>query len=268
MKKEVSVEYALKKGRARLVHLPTLVTFAFIALSIILSVTEIVPKWITFLVLLSGFLLGWLTWSYFVNKWKVWAFENVRNVHELKQKAIDQKLIWKNDSWFEKTEFKSFEQTAKLKSLEKKFLEKDIFIDDVSIPKETIIFYSKTTLVFLLIMSFGCLCIGSYFLLQKQYFGLFLIAIGLYLSYDQIKKLRNNKPQIILNDQGIKLKNEKLVSWNKIHNDRVFTQTSGRRSTNYLAFNNEMIDIDELTVKFEELEKLLHVYRVRFEKNN
>lgn len=61
---------------------------------------------------------------------------------------------------------------------------------------------------------------------------------------------------------------KKIVSWNKIHHDRVFAQTSGKRSTNYLIFNSEMTDIDELTIKFDDLENLLHVYRARFENNN
>ncbi|MGE6354452.1 hypothetical protein ACQKCJ_11345 [Flavobacterium sp. NPDC079362] len=268
MEKEITVDEALQKGRTKLVHLPMLVTFAIIISSIVLSVNEIVSSWIILIGFLAGFICGWLTWSYFVNKWKVWAFENVRNVRELKRKAIEQKLIWKSDSWFEKTEFKSFEQKTKLKALEKKFLEKDIYEDDITIPKETLIYYSKTSLVFLLIISLGMTSLGIYFVLEKDYIMSFLILIGLFLGYNQIKKLRDNDPQIIINDRGIKLKSEKIVSWNKIHDERVFTQKGGRNSTNYLAFNDQMIDIDELTVKFDELDKMLKVYRVRFENNN
>ncbi|OXA71164.1 hypothetical protein B0A67_12925 [Flavobacterium aquidurense] len=268
MLKEITVNEALKKGRAKLVYLPMFVTFAIIILSIVLSTYEIVSSWIILIGFVAGFLCGWLTWSYFVNKWKIWAFGNVRNVRELKRKAIEQKLIWKDDSWFEKTEFKSLEQKTKLKSLEKKFLEKDIYQDDINVPKETIIFYSKTSLVFLLVISIGMISIGVYFLLKKDYYMSILIVMGLYLCYDQIKKLRDNNPQITINAKGIKLKNEKMVSWNKIYDERVFTQKGGRNSTNYLAFNDEMVDIGDLTIKFEELEKLLQVYRVRFENQN
>ena len=268
MEREVTVNEALAKGKGQLVYLPMFVTFTFIVASIVLSVYEIVSTWIILIGFLSGFLFGWLTWSYFVNRWKVWAFENVRNVRELKRKAIEQKLIWNSDSWFEKTEFKSLEQKTKLKLLEKKFLEKDVYEDDINIPKETLIYYSKTTLVFLLIISVGMISLGIYFLLDNDYFMSILVVIGLYLGYDQTKKLRDSDPQITINAKGIKLKNKKMVSWDKIYDDRVFTQNSGKSSTNYLAFNDEMINIGELTVKFEELEKLLQVYRVRFENNN
>ncbi|MCD0472150.1 hypothetical protein [Flavobacterium sp. JAS] len=268
MEKIVTVNEALQKGKIRLVHLPMLIIFGIIILSFILNAKEIIPGWVIPIGFIIGFLCGWLTWSYFVNKWKIWAFENVRNVHELKQKAIDQRLIWESDSWFEKTEFKTLQQKTKLKSLEKKFLEKDIYKDDLSVPKQTIIYYSKTSLIFVLIISLGMICIGLYFLWNGDYVPSLLFFFGLYLTYDQIKKLRDNEPQVIINDKGIKLKNEKLIPWNRIHNDKVFTKTSGKSSTNYLAFNNELVDIGELTIKFDELENLLHVYRVRFEKNN
>ena len=72
----------------------------------------------------------------------------------------------------------------------------------------------------------------------------------------------------MINDNGIRLKNENLISWDKIYNDRVYSQSSGKSSTNYLAFNDEKIEIDDLSIQFEKLENLLHVYRVRYEKNN
>ncbi|MCP2029425.1 hypothetical protein L1276_004612 [Flavobacterium sp. HSC-32F16] len=268
MEKTITVNEAISKGKITLVYLPMLLIIGIIILGFVLFYMEIVPAWGIPIAFVIGFLCGWLAWSCFVNKWKIWAYQNVRNVHELKRKAIDQKLISGNGSWFEKTEFKSSEQKSKLQALEKKFLEKDLYRDNLSVPKETIIFYSKTMLVFLLILSFGMISAGIYLSLQKEYISLFILGVGLYLAYDQIKKLRDNGPQIIINDKGIQLKNDKLVSWGRIRNDRVFTKTSGRNSTNYLSFNDEMIDIDDLTIGFDELENLLHVYRVRFDNNN
>lgn len=265
MREEITVNEALKKGRIKLIYLPISIIVGFIGLGLLFKENQSIGEWILLLNLIAGILLAWLTWSYFVNDWKIWAYENVRNIHELQRKAVEEKLIWESGSWFEKTEFKSQEQKIKLKALEKKFLEKDVHKDNLSVPKETLIFYSKTALVFLLIIRLGMISIGIYFLWEENYFVSFLIAIGLYLTYEQIKKLRDNEPQISINDKGIKLKNKKLVSWENIHNDKVFTKTNGKNSTNYLAFNNEMVDIGELTVKFEELENLLHVYRVRNE---
>lgn len=268
MQNLVTVEQALKKGRFKLVYLPMILTFGIIGLGFFLSGKYFFGGWIIPVSFLVGFIFGWLSWSYFVVEWKIWAYENVRNIHELQRKAVEEKLIWNTGSWFEKTEFKNYEQKQKLKQLEKKFLEKDSYKDDVSVPKETIIFYSRSAILFLIVIYLGISFLGIYFLLEKEYFGLLFLGFGLYLSYEQFKKIRDKSPQIVINDKGIKLKNENLTSWSRIYNDRVYVQSNGKKSTSYLAFNNEKIQIDDLSIRFEKLENLLHVYRVRFEKNN
>lgn len=229
---------------------------------------EIFGGWIIPTGFITGFSLGWIFWSYFVMEWKIWAYENVRNIHELQRKAVEEKLIWDSGSWFEKTEFKNYEQKQKLRQLYKKFHEKDVFRNDISVPKETIIFYSRNTITFLLILSLGISALGFYFLMKKEYIGLLFFGLGIYLSYDQIKKLREKSPQIIINDKGIVLKNEDLLTWDRIYNDRVYSKSNGKNSTNLLAFNDEEISIDDLGITFSELEKLLQVYRVRSEKEN
>lgn len=268
MRENISVEQALRKGRWQLKYLPMIATFGCIMGSFFISYQTTIGGWVIPIGFISGFSIGWLVWSYFVMEWKIWAYENVRNIHELQRKAVDEKLIWESGSWFEKTEFKNYQQKQKLKQLEKKFLEKDIFKDDISVPRETIIFYSKITISVLLILFLGVSFLGVYLVVEKEYFGLILLIFGLYLSFDQFTKLKDSTPQIIINDKGIKLKNENLIPWNKIYNDRVFSQSNGKSSINYLAFNDEKISIDELSIKFEELENLLHVYRVRYEKSN
>jgi hypothetical protein len=268
MSKNVSVKQALRRGRWELKYLPMIATFGCIGGGFFLENKKIFGGWIIPFGFLFGFVIGWLLWSYFVMEWKIWAYENVRNINELQRKAVEEKLIWNKGSWFEKTEFKNYHQKQKLKQLEKKFLEKDVFKDDISVPKETIISYSRITILGLLILFFGCSFLGIYLLVGKEYFGLILLFFGLYLSFNQIKKLRDKAPQIILNDKGIKLKKENLIPWNRIYNDRVFTQSNGKSSNSYLAFNDEKIAIEELSITFEQLENLLHVYRVRYEKNN
>lgn len=93
-----------------------------------------------------------------------------------------------------------------------------------------------------------------------------LLILGIYLSYDQFNKLKDIAPQIIINNKGIKLKHGSVIPWNEIYNDSVFSQSNGKSSSNYLVFNDEKIAIDDLSIKFQELEHLLHVYRVRYEK--
>lgn len=264
----VTVEQALSTGRWKLKYLPMIATFGCIGGGFFLSNQKIFGGWIIPTGFVAGFSMGWILWSYFVMEWKIWAYENVRNIHELQRKAVEEKLIWDSGSWFEKTEFKNYEQKLKLKQLEKKFLEKDVYRDDISVPKETIIFYSRNTIAFLLVLYIGISALGVYFLIEKEYIGLLFFGFGLYLSYNQIIKLSEKNPQIVINDKGIILKNENIIIWDRIYNDRVYNQSNGKNSTNYLAFNDEEISIDDLGITFSELEKLLHVYRVRYEKEN
>ncbi|WP_281637544.1 hypothetical protein [Flavobacterium marginilacus] len=151
----------------------------------------------------------------------------------------------------------------------KMFSQKKIYKDDISVPKETIIYYSRNKVIFSLVNILG-ICALVIYLLPKEYFGLLFLGLGygLYLLYIQINKLRDKAPQIVINDKGIKLKNKNLVPWNKIYGDRIFCQTFGKSPTNYLVFNKEEIEIDDLTIKSNELEKLLHVYRVRYDNDN
>lgn len=267
MKETVTVEKALSSGRRKLKYIPIIAAFSFIIGGFLLFYLKFFDAWIIALGFILGPLSGWLIWSYNINKWKIWAFENVRNVHTLQRKAFEQKLIWKKGSFFEKSVFKNYDQIQKLKRLETKFLEKDIFKDDISIPKETLIFYSKSTLILNLVIAIGFTGIGLYLILNKNCFGLLFVILGICIIADRIKNLRHNGPQITLNEKGIRLKDGKLIPWNEIYNDRVFTKSGARSSTDYLAFNNEMISINEMTITFEELENLLHVYRLRFENN-
>ncbi len=73
----------------------------------------------------STFILMWLWWSLQISRWKVWAFGNVRNVHELKRKAIEQQLIWYDGSWFNKTEIWTSDQKRKWLTIERKFQYED-----------------------------------------------------------------------------------------------------------------------------------------------
>ncbi|MBB4804302.1 hypothetical protein HNP37_004389 [Flavobacterium nitrogenifigens] len=268
MKENITVEQALSKGRWQLKHLPMIVTFSIIFVSIYLTYAKIVEGWIILPIgFLSGFISGWLVWSYFAANWKIWAYENVRNVHELQRKAVEEKLIWEKGNWLEKTEFKNDLQKQKLKQLDKKFLEKDIFKDDISVPNETLIYYSKTSIIFSLIIYVIIGLTGIFLVFIKQYFGLLFIGLSLYLIYGEIKKLSDNKPQIIINAQGIQLKDDELVSWKDIYNDSVFLDRNQKNAKQYLAFNDEKIEINDLDIALEDLENLLHVYRVRFEKS-
>lgn len=58
------------------------------ALALYLLNQNLIPVWGVGIVFLFGFVLGWLVWSFMITQWRIWAFGNGRNVHELKKRAI------------------------------------------------------------------------------------------------------------------------------------------------------------------------------------
>ncbi|WP_298138761.1 hypothetical protein [Flavobacterium sp.] len=274
MRENITVAEAISKGKVKLVYLPMVILFLSIGLGFYLQFIHYFEGWIIGVSVFAGFVLAWFAWSYFVVEWKIWAFENVRNVHELKRKAIQNNLIWKDDSWFKKTEIIRYDQKQKLKQLEKKFLEKDVYHDDLNVPKETLIHYSKAAIIFGLVLGGAFSGYAIYILLttEKEYFYLLFLAVGVYFLYNSISKLINNSPQIVINSTGITLHKQSLMKWQNITNECVESRRSGKHMNYYLVlkFNNKNIEfqIDDLNIDGEKLESLMQVYRVRFGKNN
>jgi hypothetical protein len=235
---------------------------------------QLVGGWFIALGFIIAFVFTWLYWSFAITYWRIWAFENVRNVHELKRKAMQNKLFKEDGSFSQKTEIRSEVQKQKLKELEKKFLVEDVYYDDVALPKETLIRFSKAGIVFGFI--FGTVFIlGSlyvYMLDRTNYICFLPMVLGAYFLFLSIKKITFKEPLITVNALGIKLVKTDLMSWQHITNDFVDMRRSGKYVHHYLSFDYEgqhqEIRIDDLDTNMEKLEHLLRVYSVRYEKNS
>ena len=64
------------------------------------------------------FACAWLWWSIHVPKWRLWAYERVDNIPELKRRAVAAGLIWPDGSIFSRTEIKSAAHAARERELE------------------------------------------------------------------------------------------------------------------------------------------------------
>ncbi len=74
-------------------------------------------KWF-FPAFLLSFVGGWLAWSLLVPKWRLWAYERVHDIAELKRQAVAAQLIWPEGHFFERTEIASPALRARLRELE------------------------------------------------------------------------------------------------------------------------------------------------------
>lgn len=272
MRQEISVNKAIKRGHL-IVNIPVFICIIGIpALSFYLSNQNLIPKWGIGIGFVLGFVIAWLVWSFMVTKWRIWAFENVRNVHELKKRAIQEKLIWNDGNIFEKTEIRNSEDKSRLKKLEKKFEQEDEYREDHSLPLKMEIHYSKAYNYVELGVSILIIGVGIYFFTKadiKQYIlGAIISGIGLYSTIKEFRKALDTKPKIIIDSRGIQTKNVEFKNWSSIKSEEVIQEGYGKSAKSYLIYfydeeEFEKIEIDSLNVTHRELENIIRTYRIR-----
>lgn len=101
------------------------------------------------------------------------------------------------------------------------------------------------------------------------------MPIILFLVYKALKLLKKvNEVQFRINSKGIQYKNEELVPWNNIENERVDTKFYGRSSTDFFIYyiiepsQVMQFDLNELNTDASELSIALTIHRNRFKKEN
>jgi hypothetical protein len=58
--------------------------------------------------LVLGIFAGaWLTWSVLAPRWRLWAYRRVEDIDMLKALAVEQKLLWPEGHFFQRTEIAS-----------------------------------------------------------------------------------------------------------------------------------------------------------------
>jgi hypothetical protein len=269
MQNSITVREAIKRGKRIIIYPSRLMIFLSILSSVYLAVV-----YDNLNILYVGIGLGAiLPFAYkfvIITRWKIWAFENVRNVHQLRQKAYEEGLIFSQDNsnFFE---FRSAHQQNELEKLDQKFLQEDVFQDDVLIPEEMIIHFSILKAVFSIIIWGSALCFGIY-IYNRNAKAIVIIGLTAYILFLKSKNLVNREPQILINNSGIQLENEKLISWREIKDERLVVEKNYGRAKirkKYLSFSTENssynILINSLDISFGNLENALQVYRFRYE---
>ncbi|MGC4041640.1 MAG: hypothetical protein QM710_12860 [Flavobacterium sp.] len=271
----VTVDQAISKGKKTIIFPGLLLFFGSIIGSVVLvAQLDLTPWYIA-----GGFVFGlvamYFYWNTQITKWRIWAFENVRNVHELKRKAIESKLIGEDNSRSERNEIRSREQKQKLKQLEKKFLEKDVYRDDFDVPKEMIIYFSQPKTLLMLMLGLIILGVVIYPFVtggEKGYLLLIPFAFGSFMVFSAIKDLVAKEPQLILNASGVKFYRKDLMEWKDIANDIVEPRKEADYIRHYLVLDYKdrsvEMSVQGLGVKHNKIENLLRVYRVRYERNH
>lgn len=124
-KEEIEINKVLNKGQL-LINFPVMIVMTGLGyLTFYLKEISVISNSVMIIGFIIAFVGGWLVWSFFIPKWRIWAFESVdEKLHPyLKEEAIKAKMIWKDGHMFEKTEIRSEEQKIKIEAINKRIEE-------------------------------------------------------------------------------------------------------------------------------------------------
>ncbi|WP_374950742.1 hypothetical protein [Mucilaginibacter sp.] len=171
----ISVDEAITKGRQmlllpRIVMVVGLVFFLFPMALIFIGVFEgppfttnvwLVCTGVTVFCFVVFCYLPYLFWSKRTTRWKLWAFDNVDDVHELKIMATGAHLCPAYSTVMDKLQIQSAEEREQWRNLQDRFNFRSAFKDDPEIPARTEVFYSKLHLTIQILFALLFVAIGS-----------------------------------------------------------------------------------------------------------
>ena len=210
---------------------------------------------------------------YFVRlpQWRIWAFSNVRNVHELKQRAILGRVFPQEGSFWWRLEIKTAEQKRIIHELTDKFDLPDVFEDDYTIPYETAYSYSKTDRITYVVMTVVSLVVAIVFLPEKEYYtGTIMAVFSIFFGYAAYKRYANNGPLLTISNDGITTKQYGFHTWRDISDEKVFYVSAGKSSHYGLSYNvyDQVISIslrDMVGQNGYKVDHVLRTYRGRYQ---
>lgn len=102
-------------------YTPLLIIVGILALSLFLNskIAEEGQKGVMVLGIVASFVLAWLWWSFWVVKWKIWAYSTVQDPLSVYEAALEENLIWPRGSVWEKTELRIGKRGRELARLER-----------------------------------------------------------------------------------------------------------------------------------------------------
>jgi hypothetical protein len=275
----VSVDAAIKKGQIQLVWIPLSIMFACPIIALIaISFINDGSIWIP-IVGFGGFLLAiTLPFAYYglmLARWRIWAFSNVRNVHELKHRATIQRLCPPDGSFLWRLERKSAAQKDALKNLEQKFNLPDVFEDDYSIAYQTSYAYSKSDkiiLSFISALSFA-LAITMFDASQtdQMLLSAFLLVCSVVMGVVAYKRFKTTAPLLTISNEGITTLKNGFHPWRDIKNEQVFFVSAGQASyygLSYEAYGETIkMSLKDLTgLRSYKVDHVLRTYRGRYQR--
>lgn len=218
--------------------------------------------------------------AYTLPRWMIWAFTNVRNVHELRRRAAYALLLPREQKHFlRKLEIWTVEQKRDWEQLQLRFDQEDDFIDDPTVPVETRVYFSviKRVLVqpvYIVMILFGAFPLVireadplSLKAIWQYLFGLVFAFAGIALTWINIRQMMNRNPQIIMNSSGLTVAGKPFHSWSVIRDLHIVPRGIGKQRKYYLEYfvpgDKIAVELDAFSMSRSKLDQYLHLYQSR-----
>ena len=232
MKKEITVDKALIINNLINKILLVILIFLYFAILFYISQSFSFSRAEVFIITFLAFAIKTALYIVIGNLlsdiWISWAFSRVNSVHELKKRLISLVMYTEKDTLFKKIE-NSTEYDMKYWKLRLKFEQEHIFVDDETIPEETVIYnltqITKSNMYIVLVIILLLFAVGFFLIISavnaKTYIGaiasVFPIICAIFLVYFVFwGHKKNRKPQLILNNKGIISNKAEFHKWEEI----------------------------------------------------
>ena len=288
----ISVDEAITKGRQmlllpRIVMVVGLFFFLFPITLILIGVFEgppfttkvwLVCTGVTVFCFVVFFYLPYLFWSKRTTRWKLWAFDNVDDVHELKIMATEAHLCPAYGTVMDKLQIQSTEERERWRKLQDRFNFRSAFINDPDIPAKTEVFYSKVHLTIHILFALLFIAIGSvmeYLTIKHdgptslKIIAALIALVPIFLIFKSVQRMIKKQPELVLDNQGLFTEQTGFLNWDLIFNEKVTRVDQGKRGVKF-TFNFQHpggivnIDISEFSISKGRLERLIRVYKGRY----
>ncbi len=265
MKKNISVEEAIKVGKRKSA---LFFTFYFTGFILIIIATSIFKSTSFFIIgLIIQLLLSILISCRLTFKWKLWAFSHVRNVHELYSRAIQEQIINpSNPSFMNRLEFKSDEEKREWQKVLLKFEEEDVFTENKKIGSNVVFYYSKIkgfykTICYLTFT--GLLLLLPLYENKTNLFIILFILGGIYLTILKVYVLFNRKPQLTITRYGIQHRDKNVMEWKDIENEQLFCTPNKSELCFHYKEEPVIINFRDYATSKAVLKETLETFRIR-----
>ena len=232
------------------------------------------PWWVFLFAVVTGFSLSWLYWGVMVTYWRILTYSKVKNVPELKKKAINAFLIWPDKHWLIHAEFRTNLQRKRLRNIDRQLFvrhrSKTTPIDPQIDTSDDVKIYYKSEINYIeLIFSIMIFISGLVLLyIQEIYLAFIFVLFGLIGSIYELRQISDRNAQIDINANGIETNASGFVPWSQIVDTKFEEIRRGKRINKYFVFNHkeatnpnliheDKIELTELEINPEQVEMLV-----------